>query len=407
MNYSIKHTFDPLYRYDNNKIYIWMTQIIENNNNQIFILTKHGIDGGKLVEHIREVKICKSKDNLIEQAIFNANKSFKDKINKDGYSTNKYSNTNRNDIDDIISDDNLINKSNINKDSIRPMLATKFKFEQLSKIKNKCVSLPCFIQRKYDGLRCIIYKDFDLNKIILMSRTGIKFNNNFPNIESECNHIFNKLNDGQFLFLDGELYSHELHFQNISGLCRLKYVSPAQQTELNKIKFKIYDCFFINNLNIPFHERLKFINKLSTFKLNYIIPVDTYLIDSENLIRKYHKQFCEEGYEGSILRNTNAPYTIRKRSNDLQKLKDFDDDEFEIVGFTQGQGDLEGSIIWICRTKEGKQFNVTPIGTREYTRDLFKNGHKYIGKMLTVIFQGYTEDGIPRIAKAKDIREDY
>ena len=398
MNFSIKHNFDPLYRYDNNKIYIWMTQIIENDNHQIFILTKHGIDGGKLVEHIREVKNCKSKDTLLEQAIFNANKSFKDKINKDGYSITKK----------MIDNNNNQEFNNIeSKDSIRPMLATKFKFEQLLKSKNKCVSLPCYIQRKYDGLRCIIYKDFDLNKIILMSRTGIKYNNNFPNIESECDHIFKKVKDGQFLFLDGELYSHELHFQNISGLCRLKYVSSTQQDDLNKIKFKIYDCFFIHNLNIPFQERLKFINKLSSFKLNYIIPVDTYLVDSENLIRKYHKQFCEEGYEGSILRNTNAPYTIRKRSNDLQKLKDFDDDEFEIVGFTQGQGDLEGSIIWICKTKEGKQFNVTPIGTREYTKDLFKNGHKYIGKMLTVVFQGYTDDGIPRIAKAKDIREDY
>jgi DNA ligase-1 len=41
----------------------------------------------------------------------------------------------------------------------------------------------------------------------------------------------------------------------------------------------------------------------------------------------------EEGYEGIMVRNPNSPYEISKRSSYLQKYKEFDDDEFEIIGF--------------------------------------------------------------------------
>ncbi|MBT6751036.1 MAG: hypothetical protein HOA72_19105 [Desulfobacula sp.] len=39
--------------------------------------------------------------------------------------------------------------------------------------------------------------------------------------------------------------------------------------------------------------------------------------------------------------------------------------------------------------------------------ELFKNAEKYIGKLLTVQFLGLTDDGKPKIAKGKDIREGY
>jgi DNA ligase-1 len=64
-------------------------------------------------------------------------------------------------------------------------------------------------------------------------------------------------------------------------------------------------------------------------------------------------------------------------------------------------------VIWDCKTKNGDTFAVRPRGTREIKRELFKNGDKYIGKELTVIFQEYTEYGIPRFPVGKDIREGY
>ena len=58
-------------------------------------------------------------------------------------------------------------------------------------------------------------------------------------------------------------------------------------------------------------------------------------------------------------------------------------------------------------TKEEKKFTVRPRGTMESRRKLFDNGNKYVGKMLTVIYQELTEEGKPRFPVGKDIRENY
>ena len=115
--------------------------------------------------------------------------------------------------------------------------------------------------------------------------------------------------------------------------------------------------------------------------------------------------FMKEGHEGTILRNIDAPYEIKKRSKNLQKYKDFQDEEFKIIDFTEGKGVEKGLILWICETKEGNTFTVRPKGTHEERRTLYKNGKKYIGKKLTVIFQEYTKDGIPRFPVGKTIRD--
>lgn len=97
-----------------------------------------------------------------------------------------------------------------------------------------------------------------------------------------------------------------------------------------------------------------------------------------------------------IIRNFEGKYDLKNRSKNLQKYKKFDDDEFKIIGFTEGTGIEDGLVIWICETKEGKTFQVRPKGTHEERRKLFKDAKKYTGKPLTVRFFGYTDDGIPR-----------
>ena len=108
-----------------------------------------------------------------------------------------------------------------------------------------------------------------------------------------------------------------------------------------------------------------------------------------------------------MLRNKEGKYRCNYRSHDLQKYKEFVEEEYPIVGFTQGDGRDKGTVIWICRTKEEKEFNVRPRGTIAARTFLFNNGHKYIGKMLTVIYQELTEEGKPRFPVGKDVRENY
>jgi DNA ligase-1 len=59
------------------------------------------------------------------------------------------------------------------------------------------------------------------------------------------------------------------------------------------------------------------------------------------------------------------------------------------------------------KTEEGKEFSVRPKGTIEMRQDWFRNGKKYVGKMLTVIYQELSEQKVPRFPVGKSVREGF
>jgi DNA ligase-1 len=107
-----------------------------------------------------------------------------------------------------------------------------------------------------------------------------------------------------------------------------------------------------------------------------------------------------------MLRNKNGPY-VNNRSHDLQKYKEFEEDEFVIVGFKEANGRDSGTVIWNCATKTGDTFDCRPIGSIEHRRELFQNAESNIGKMLTIKYQELSEKGIPRFLSGKSIRDGY
>jgi DNA ligase-1 len=123
--------------------------------------------------------------------------------------------------------------------------------------------------------------------------------------------------------------------------------------------------------------------------------------------RRLFAEFVEAGYEGIMLRNAAGIYCANYRSNDLQKYKEFMEEEYRIIDFTQGEGRDAGAVIWVCETADGKVFTVRPRGSLNQRRDWFNDGDSYIGKNLTVIYQELTEDGKPRFPVGKALRVGY
>ena len=62
--------------------------------------------------------------------------------------------------------------------------------------------------------------------------------------------------------------------------------------------------------------------------------------------------------------------------------------------------------IYECQTKDGKKFTVTAPGNAQERHDHAQNGHKNIGRSLTVKYFNYTPDGVPYLPVALRIRED-
>ena len=155
-----------------------------------------------------------------------------------------------------------------------------------------------------------------------------------------------------------------------------------------------------------FKDRYKYLLSLEEYFNNTpvkIVKVKT--INKTNEIDTLHDKFVKDGYEGIILRTPESPYEF-KRSKYLQKYKKFFDDDFEVVGFDKEiQNDIP-LIVWKCKTKNGKEFNVRPKGTNEERAKFYKEAKKYIGKKLTVEYQELTDDGIPRFPVGKNFRND-
>jgi len=377
-------TYQTLYKLKaNNKYYSWSINIIEKDDKH-FIQTSHGQVDGKQVIHEREVK-PKSNRTIIEQCNLEASKKWNDKKNKEGYT-------------EVIEENNG-EENNI---LIRPMLAQPFditKYEGNRKCKK--INFPCFGQPKYDGIRCLMSLNNE-EDVIMESRKGTQFYN-FEVLREEFKE---KLGSYSNYVFDGELYSYDYPFEKINGLVRLKKPSQTQIQEINQLKYIIYDVINKNNLKMTFNERNELLNNISQQEFTNIEFCKTIEIPSLENIDNIHDKFVQEGFEGLILRNSNGIYEINKRSYDLQKYKKTMDEEFTIIDYFEGKGIEKGLILFKCITENDLEFNVRPRGSHNYRHELFLNGKSLIGKKLTVIFQEYSADGIPRFPVGKAIRYD-
>lgn len=340
----------------------WNIRVQMANNETPRIETQHGLlEGKKITETLVILKAKRGYDTLWDQAVFTAQSKWNHKHNRENYQTSM--------------------KENITKTAPNsPMLAKTFD-------NGKHLHYPLYIQPKIDGLRCLAHSNG------LFSRTGCPFLG-LDAIKNDLKTYFLK-HDGYVV--DGELYSDEMPFEELSGYCRRQKEIPSGK----KVVFHVFDV--IPPTDIVFEDRLRLFPK-ETENIRLVL---TRQIEKPDQIEENLRKFVKEGYEGIILRNRKGVYRVGHRSWDLQKYKLFQEEEFEIVGFTEGTGREKGLVIWECQTAEGRTFHVRPEGDHDTRRDMFQNANGYVGKKLTVVFQEYTKDKIPRFPVGKALREQY
>lgn len=407
---------------------VWHARILESSTGEGIYEIEHGQFGGKLQLTRRVVSEGKNlgkknETTPLEQATGEIRKKWMDKQKKEGYSTARSTSAASAGCA-VAAEDSMpaIPASNSggaplkkspemhivqNKGSgggarptiVYPMLAKTYKPDETRK---NGITFPCYTQPKLDGLRCLVYINA-ANEIVTQSRTGGIFDS-LAHIKVDSTYIFTK---NSRIVLDGELYTPDIPFENLAGLIKKKKITDAEFELIKTIGYHVYDCILLDNLNATYEQRMIELNNLlapSGHGPIQIVPT-TLVQTPEEFYRKF-QEYTADGYEGAMLRNHAGPYKQNYRSNDLQKYKEFQEDEFEIVGFTQGDGRDEGTVIWVCRTPEGREFNVRPKGTVEFRRDLFENAAQYVGQKLTVIFQELSEMGVPRFPVGKSVRFD-
>ena len=347
---------------------VWEISVQKHSNAPV-IMVRHGQLGGKIQESpetIREgMNIGKSNETTpYEQALLEAESKWKKKHDSN------YS-------EQLPKIDAGMGKITL---KLLPILAQKFKER-----KHRIV-WPAFEQPKLNGVRCLVERKGD--KITFWSRKAKQYKNFNLYMEQE---FLSFMRDGDIL--DGEMYNHgEITFQELMSL-----IKDEKHPDIERLKryVKFY-CYDVPGTKLGFKDRYFEYRLEIPNGLNYIRLVFTLAIENEADMLEKHKLNTADGYEGTMVRSGGAePYNFQYRDNQLQKYKDFLDDEFEIVGCKEGTGKDEGKAIFRCITKSKKEFDVRCKGADEVRIEQWKNRKNYFGKELTVRYQTLSDDGIP------------
>tara|TARA_R110002073_G_scaffold278798_1_gene442566 strand:+ start:232 stop:1233 length:1002 start_codon:yes stop_codon:yes gene_type:complete len=258
---------------------------------------------------------------------------------------------------------------------VLPMLANKWEDRK------KYISEPFYVQPKLDGVRLLVSKDGGI------SRTG--------KIVPGTEILGKGLKKGQYV--DGEAFDSKLSFEELTSTFK---------TDPLKLKFHVFDYF---DLRTPRLASMTFEDRWGVITTNPVNPhyefVKTTLVEKKEDLPLVHKYHVEEGHEGTMIRDRHSVYEVGQRSNYLLKHKDFQTEEYEIIGAKTGHGRDADAVIWVCKNTTGQQFTVRPEGTITRREEEYKNYKKFVGKMLTVRFQNLTASNVPRFPIGVAIRD--
>lgn len=258
----------------------------------------------------------------------------------------------------------------------RPMLAVKYNSVK-GRIKFRGQT---YVQRKYDGNRCLIAKRNDA--IIAYTRNGKQV--------KTIQHVLDEIDIPNDTVIDGELYVHGLSLQKIRSL-----ISRKQPDSL-KLRFHAYDMV---DKQLPFIDRFNSVAALM-YGLEHVEVAPTYPIGSEKEAISKMEDFREEGYEGAILRWGEQGYEDGKRSKSLVKFKVWHDMEFVVLDIEVSK---DGWPVLIMKYYD-REFKAIAPGTHEDRQLVLRNKEAYIGKLVTIEFANITADGVPFHPVAKSWR---
>jgi DNA ligase 1 len=297
---------------------------------------------------------------------------------------------------------------------IPPMLAPNKSYPKDPDLE-KAIKFPCYFQPKLDGMRCIA--TIDDGKVSLWTRTR-KPIRTVPHIVEALEKAFT---GHHHIILDGELYNHDYRdrFEDLMSILRKD--GPDPEGEYLNAQFHVYDCpeyqpdplpekgfEMFGNMNSTFDFRnvcveLCFTSITTDMPIKRVITTRAYSMDE---LRALYELALVDGYEGGMARNKDGKYESDRRSKNLQKMKEFMDAEFPVVGINDGRGKDAGTAATIeVRLPDGRTVPVRLKKPYAYRRQLFEHHEMWKNKILTVTFKRYTADGLLYIPTAKDFRD--
>jgi ATP-dependent DNA ligase len=222
---------------------------------------------------------------------------------------------------------------------------------------------------------------------------------------------------------DGELYSHEVvtqkGFPYLIGLLKRQDWDPANYSPKERqkisdqlvwkdlVQLHIFDCVSKTDWDTETNNETLLIRlskvKAVTDKAKKPNPATSLVyvpheeVNTIEEVESINGLFIADGYEGSMLKDPEAPYKF-KRSHGWLKYKHFQTEEYEITGYYPGEGKWSGTLGGLTmKTTDEHKFRCGGGRISKKERDeLWDIIDTITGKKATVRFFELTPDGIPR-----------
>ncbi|WP_417515543.1 DNA ligase [Marinobacter sp.] len=195
--------------------------------------------------------------------------------------------------------------------------------------------------------------------------------------------------------LDGELWMGRQRFAELSGVVRKQL---PEDSEWRGIRFHAFDFPGPG----PFHDRYaKLRAVVEKADTPYLTLVEQKPASSHAALMARLDKMVAEGGEGLMLKRRDSRYKAG-RSDDLLKVKTFEDAEAMVIEHLAGKGRLQGVMgAMMVELSSGRRFR---IGTG--FSDALRAHPPAPGTCITFKYYGLTATGLPRFASFLRVRDD-
>ena len=277
---------------------------------------------------------------------------------------------------------------------IKPLLACEVPLDD--------VKFPVYVSTKLDGIRCLIID-------------GVAYSRSLKPIRNKF--IQSIIGKQEYNGLDGELivgnvYDKDVFQKTTSGIMSEK----GEPT----FTFYVFDDF--TNNEVDYSKRLERLLERNLYGKDGIVTLHQELYTSKEQVDKLLQRELELGGEGLILRSPIGKYKYGRSTPKEQlsvKLKFFQQNEFEVIGFTERMHNANQAKINELGMQERSSHkdNLIPMNTLgslilkygddsfqmgtgftdEQRQEIWDNRDKYLGKLASVRYMSVGLKDKPRV----------
>ena len=285
---------------------------------------------------------------------------------------------------------------------------------------------PLLASVKFDGMRMLMRPDALLTRSMKPQPNG--------NLATHLKSLWG-LCRAEELVLDGELYSEEMSFSDLSGLLR-----SSDQPIPDHVHFYVFDVLTVaqweTGVTPTFRNRLSLLHSLQVEKYEHTRLVAQVEVGGPEGVRRMYQEALGSGFEGVMLRHPEGPYKQGRATTKegiIFKQKPFDNHDAVVIGFEQQRAirdDIERGVDELGRTKrthkaehfgladnlgnlilrdeQGREFSCGwgRGWTMEKRRELWKQRDTLVGRWVEFRSMGVGEKNLPRMPQLIRFRDD-